>query len=59
MRSVHRRAHRVVWVNPRAGVPGYEPLVGSMAAALPWCDTFLPGDTLSGLQAVIHAIVTP
>ncbi|MDQ2756440.1 MAG: VWA domain-containing protein [Actinomycetota bacterium] len=59
MRRVHRRAHRVVWVNPRAAAPGFEPLVGSMAAALPWCDAFLPGDTLTALQAVVEAVVAP
>jgi len=59
MRRVHRRAHRVVWVNPRAGAPGFEPLVGSMAAALPWCGAFLPGDTLSALRAVVEAVVAP
>ena len=59
MQRVHRRAHRVVWVNPRAAAPGYEPLVASMAAALPWCDAFLPGDTLASLRAVVDAVVAP
>ncbi|MFF0815433.1 VWA domain-containing protein [Rhodococcus sp. NPDC003318] len=35
---LHRRAHRVVWLNPRADAPGYRPLVGSLAAALPHVD---------------------
>jgi uncharacterized protein with von Willebrand factor type A (vWA) domain len=53
---VRRRSRRVVWLNPRASQPGYEPLVGSMAAALPFCDSFLPGDTLRSLPAVLDAI---
>lgn len=57
MRRVHRRAHRVIWLNPRAAAPGFAPLVGSMAAALPYCDDFLPGDTLQRLRQVIDAIV--
>ncbi|MEO7060463.1 MAG: VWA domain-containing protein, partial [Lapillicoccus sp.] len=57
MRRVHRRAHRVVWLNPRAAAPGFAPLVGSMAAALPYCDDFLPGDTLERLRDVIDAVV--
>ncbi|WP_085870286.1 MULTISPECIES: vWA domain-containing protein [unclassified Nocardioides] len=51
-----RRARRVVWLNPRAGAAGFEPLVGSMAAALPYCDAFLPAHTLRELPAVFDAI---
>ena len=51
-----RRARRIVWLNPRSAAPGFEPLVGSMAAALPYCDAFLPGDTLGALPAVFDAI---
>ncbi len=52
-----RRARRIVWLNPRAAAEGFEPLVGSMAAALPYCDAFLPGETLGSLPAVFEAIV--
>jgi len=31
-------------------------LVGSMAAALPYCDAFLPADRLRALPAVLDAI---
>jgi uncharacterized protein with von Willebrand factor type A (vWA) domain len=51
-----RRARRVIWLNPRAAVAGFEPLVGSMAAALPVCDAFLPGHTLRALPEVFDAI---
>ena len=37
MARLHRRAHRVVWMNPRVAAPGFAPLVGAMAAALPYC----------------------
>ncbi len=56
MARARRRAKRIVWLNPRAAAPGFEPLVGSMAAALPYCDVFLPGDTLGSLPAVFDAI---
>ncbi|RJT69915.1 VWA domain-containing protein, partial [Escherichia coli] len=36
MARLRRRAHRVVWLNPRASAPGFAPLVGTMAAALPY-----------------------
>ena len=56
MAKAKRRARRVVWLNPRVAAPGYEPLVGSMAAALPYCDAFLPADNLRALPAVFDAI---
>ena len=56
MARARRRARRIVWLNPRAGVAGYQPLVAPMAAALPFCDAFLPADTLRGLSDVFDAI---
>ena len=56
MVRVRRRARRVVWLNPRVAARGYEPLVGSMAAALPYVDAFLPADSLRALPAVFDAI---
>ncbi|HET9841810.1 MAG TPA: VWA domain-containing protein [Nocardioides sp.] len=56
MAKAARRARRVVWLNPRASAEGFEPLVGSMAAALPYCDAFLPADRLRALPAVLDAI---
>ncbi|SEE83528.1 vWA domain-containing protein [Jiangella alba] len=53
---LRRRAHRVVWLNPRAGAPGYVPAVASMAAALPYCDDFLPGGTFRSLADAIAVI---
>ena len=53
MARISRRAWRVVWINPRAGEPGYEPTVGSMAAALPFCDAFVPGRTLADLHELL------
>lgn len=44
-----RRAAHLIWINPRAAAPGFEPLAGSMAAALPYCDAFLPAHSLAGL----------
>jgi uncharacterized protein with von Willebrand factor type A (vWA) domain len=49
MARLRRRAHLVVWLNPRAGAPGYQPLVGSLAAALPHCDAHLPAGTVGNL----------
>lgn len=56
MARLHRRAHRVLWLNPRAAAPGYEPRVGSMSAALPWCDEFMPAHDIGALADVLTAI---
>jgi uncharacterized protein with von Willebrand factor type A (vWA) domain len=56
MARLRRLAHRIVWVNPRRAAPGYEPLVGGMAAALPFCDAFVSGHSLEALQAVAAAV---
>jgi len=47
MARLQRRAHRVVWMNPRAGAPGFAPTVSTMAAALPYCAELLPADTFA------------
>ncbi len=56
MARLRRRAYRVIWMNPRAGAPQFEPLVATMAAALPYCDELLPADTFRTLADVGAAI---
>jgi uncharacterized protein with von Willebrand factor type A (vWA) domain len=58
MARLHRRAHRVVWLNPRAGSDGYEPRVASMAAALPYCDDMLPAGTFRHLRDALSSITS-
>ena len=52
MELLHRRARRVIWLNPLLGSPGYRPLAGGMAAALPHCDEFLPAHNVDSLLAL-------
>jgi uncharacterized protein with von Willebrand factor type A (vWA) domain len=54
MARLRRRAWRILWMNPRAGAPGFEPRVASMAAALPYCDELLPADTFRSLLGVVE-----
>jgi uncharacterized protein with von Willebrand factor type A (vWA) domain len=56
MQRLARLAHRIIWVNPRKAAPGYQPLVGGMAAALPYVDTFVSGHSYRTLQQVMQAI---
>jgi uncharacterized protein len=58
MERLARLAHRIVWVNPRAGAPGFSPGAGGMAAALPHCDALVSGDCLDALDEVAEAIAT-
>ncbi|SEL20209.1 vWA domain-containing protein [Streptacidiphilus jiangxiensis] len=56
MRRLHRLAHRVVWANPRKGRPGYAPLAGGMAAALPSVDVFVEGQSLAALERLAAVV---
>ena len=58
MVRLRRRAYRVIWMNPRAAAPGYEPRVGAMAAALPYCDQLLPADTFRSLRRVVDQVTS-
>jgi uncharacterized protein with von Willebrand factor type A (vWA) domain len=53
---LRRRLHRLVWLNPRAAAPDFRPLVGSMAAALPFCDDFLSAHSPQALREVVDAL---
>lgn len=56
MQRLSRLAHRIVWVNPRRAAPGFEPLAGGMAAALPYCDAFVSGHSAAALAEVMVAV---
>lgn len=53
---LRRRAEMLIWLNPRAAQPNFEPLAGSMAAALPYCDHFLSAHSLAGLQQLLWVL---
>jgi len=59
MERLRRLAHRIIWVNPRAAAPGFAPLAGGMAAALPHCDAMVSGHSLAALDEVVAAIGAP
>jgi len=56
MARLGRLAHRVVWVNPRVAAPGFAPLAGGMAAALPHVDELISGHSLAAMDDVVAAI---
>lgn len=51
-----RLAYKLVWVNPHRGKPGYAPLAGGMAAALPYLDEFVAGHSLAALEELVGVI---
>ena len=56
MERLQRLAHRVVWANPRAGRPGFEPVASGMAAALPYVDDFVAGHSLHALEQLAAVV---
>jgi uncharacterized protein with von Willebrand factor type A (vWA) domain len=52
MARLSRTAHRLVWLNPLAADPTYEPLTRGMQAALPHTDHLLPGNSIASLGAL-------
>ncbi len=47
---LQRSCHRLIWLNPLASTPGFQPLAGGMAAALPFVDDFVPAGSLASLE---------
>ncbi|WP_046471543.1 vWA domain-containing protein, partial [Allosalinactinospora lopnorensis] len=56
MARISRLANRLVWVNPHQGKPGYAPLVGGMAAVLPYLDDFVAGHSLASFEYLAEVI---
>ena len=52
MARLARTAHRVVWLNPLAADPRYEPLTRGMKAAMPHVDRLLPGNSIASLETL-------
>ena len=47
---LRRSAHRVVWLNPLASHPDFEPLSRGMRAEVPHTDELLAGNSLASLE---------
>ena len=50
MARLRRSAHRLVWLNPLAAHPDFEPLTRGMRAAIPHTDELLAGNSLASLE---------
>jgi uncharacterized protein with von Willebrand factor type A (vWA) domain len=49
LQKIHRRAKKVIWLNPLKGSKGYAPLAKGMKAALPSVDDFRSAHNLESL----------
>ncbi|MEI7645239.1 MAG: VWA domain-containing protein [Chloroflexales bacterium] len=58
MDRLQRSCHRLIWLNPLLGSPGYEPLTVGMQAALPFVDDFLPVHNLVSLEQLGQRLAT-
>jgi uncharacterized protein with von Willebrand factor type A (vWA) domain len=56
MARLARVTHRIIWVNPLKASPGYAPLAGGMAAALPYVDEFVEGHSLGSLEELVRVL---
>jgi uncharacterized protein with von Willebrand factor type A (vWA) domain len=50
MARLRRSAHRLVWLNPLASHPDFEPLTRGMREAVPHTDELLAGNSLASLE---------
>ncbi|RMH95186.1 MAG: VWA domain-containing protein, partial [Calditrichaeota bacterium] len=54
MHHLHEHAGRVIWLNPLAGSPEFEPSVRGMQAALPHVDVFAPVHNVESLRNLLR-----
>ena len=56
MGRLRRSAHRLVWLNPLAAHPDYEPLTRGMRAAAPHMHELLAGNSLASLEQLAELL---
>jgi uncharacterized protein with von Willebrand factor type A (vWA) domain len=56
---LQRSCHRLIWLNPLIGAPGYQPLTRGLQAALPFVDEFLPAHNVASLEQLFAALTRP
>jgi hypothetical protein len=53
---LRRLAHRVLWVNPHRGKPGYQPVQGGIVAVTPAVDALLSGHSLATFEQLLAEV---
>lgn len=53
MRQIHKKASRVIWLNPLAGNPNFEASAMGMASAMPYIDIFASAHNIDSLRKAL------
>jgi uncharacterized protein len=56
MARLRRASHQLIWLNPLAAHPDYEPLTRGMQAAVPYTDQLLAGNSLASLEELAEIL---
>jgi len=56
MKLIHRKAMKVLWLNPLAGSGDWQPEVRGMKAALPYVDALLPFHNVESLRSMVNTM---
>jgi uncharacterized protein len=56
MARLRRASHQLVWLNPLAAHPDYEPLTRGMQAAVPHTDQLLAGNSIASLEELAEIL---
>ncbi|MBF6596294.1 MAG: VWA domain-containing protein, partial [Thermaceae bacterium] len=56
MERLQKSCHRLIWLNPLLGTPGYQPLTRGLVAAMPFIDDFLPVYNLASLEQLVQTL---
>lgn len=56
LRRLASLAHRVVWLNPHRGKPGYLPVQAGIMAVLPHVDDLVAGHSLASFEDLLEAV---
>jgi uncharacterized protein with von Willebrand factor type A (vWA) domain len=56
MATLRRSCHRLIWLDPLAGRPGFEPATVGLRAALPYIDELVPCATVASLEQMAQRL---
>lgn len=55
--ALRRSCHRLLWLDPLASRPGFEPATEGLRAALPHCDALVPCASVGSLEALARQLL--
>ena len=58
MATLRRSCHRLIWIDPLAAQPGFEPATVGLLAALPYVDELVPAASVASLEELARRLGT-